>query len=215
MTIKTKLFPFGYKKKIYFKEQIIFESATAGTYELEIFEKRVFRIILSGAGGGGAYQYSSKWADRSRAGGGGSGAAFYCDVKLKKGKYAIVVGTGGINRGNASSGGQQGDAGGASKITNNDFSIICNGGDGGYGAYLGSGIGGAGGILEVINANVVETFLQSNGTAGTGGGWNATYPGSDSPLYGLLDINYGKGGIASCLSSAPGTDGYCKIVCKK
>lgn len=148
--------------------QVLFESGTPGTYNLEVEFTGLYEIWICGAGGGGG-KTSGMSSVKHR---GGSAAAFQGVVKLKKGNFPLSIGERG-NQGKYIS-----TEGGASSI--GEF-IICGGGIGGF-------QGAAGGTLT-INIEIVSSTIQSNGVAASsasvlGNGYGAGGYGNENGTWG-------------------------------
>ena len=183
-----------YRSSQYAPGQVIFESATAGTYSLDLLETGKYEVYCVAGGGSGArYFYSTQFLVAS----GGSGSGFIGNVALTKGTMSIVVGSGGS--------GQSGDGYGYNGTNSSIGSaVICYAGGGGN-AHSPSGRGGSGGSAPSISVTVYSTSLNS---AGNGGGFRAGGSmGGGASLY----AGYGKGGDASTGSVQQGTSGYVKI----
>lgn len=166
--------------------EVLFESATPGTYTLNLLANGIYKVWIVG-GGSGAYVREVIKVTKS---GGASGAAFVGTVNLAKSSYNLTVGGGGA-------GGSSPGSGGNSSIGN---IIVAGGGGGGYN-------GGVAGILT-INTSVISSEIQSNGkTGGYGSGTNARAGGGS--LYG----GYGAGGSSpgGTKTANPGTGGYIKV----
>lgn len=71
--------------------QVIFESSTAGTYEINIPKSQNYYIQLVGGGGGGRYAHVSTDS------GGGSGGYVYGTIHIPAGIYTLIVGKGGAS----------------------------------------------------------------------------------------------------------------------
>lgn len=72
--------------------QVIFESSTAGTYEINIPKSQNYYIQLVGGGGGG--RHVNVETDK----GGGSGGYVYGTIHIPAGVYSIIVGKGGASK---------------------------------------------------------------------------------------------------------------------
>lgn len=190
MGFRTGLHPLGGGiKDPYKKETVLFESATPGTYNLNLAGDGVCLVYCIGAGAGGNYS-SDRNSKISR--GGGSGAGFIGELLLKKGGLPIVVGAAG----------SENVAGGASNVGN---VIIANGG------LCGSGDGGAGGVVNVNSAYLAKTpELQVNGNKGSRNFSTGVLPsaGGGASVWG----GYGAGGSGP---HGSGAAGYVKIVYKR
>lgn len=202
----------------YEKEQVIFESATAGTYSLDIETSGVYDITL--VGGGGAAAMRGVYDDRGYGWTGGSGGAFKGTFKLKSGLYSIVVAS--ANNNNKSQGGNSNTMN-PDDLTTHDSYIngVVRVGGGGSGHYNSSYVGAAGASATfTIQPLTTEFNLTGNagasGSGGKGSGANWTHQGGASVYNG-----YGKGQGCSTSEYASrrywiaGTDGYVKIVFKK
>lgn len=190
------------KSDPYKPETVLFESATPGTYNIEILGKGKYEVHCIAAGGGGvSYMIvmggGANRGPRYTRSAGGSGSGFIGTVVLDKGFYPLTVGAGG-NR--TESNGQAG-TGGNSSIAN---SIITFGGTGGN-----KGHNGTGGQAPQIAVKMISVALNSPGNGGTGG---CTGSKDSIAAYGGTSIynGYGAGGG----SSSNGTNGYIKIIYK-
>lgn len=193
------------KSDPYKPETVLFESATPGSYNVEILGKGKYEVYCIGAGGGGLGFISHMGSGTHRntvyyRDAGGSGSGFVGIIVLDKGNCSLVVGTGG-NR--IASKGTAG-AGGNSSISN---SITAFGGTGGS-TGTGNGLGGQN---PQITAKIVSTTLNVPGNAGTGG-TGTSYSRDDVAAYGGTSVynGYGAGGG----HDSNGANGYIKIVYK-
>lgn len=176
--------------KRYAIDEVVFESNTAGAYDVELLEDGTYEIFVVGAGGGGSRGQTSNSAVNA---GGGSGGYSNALMTLSAGNYSAVVGTGGA----AALFGYPG-GGTAGHGSDSSFDTLVAGG--GKGGHSGSGAyGGAGGTGTTLNGNT-----------GQAGGGRGVIAGGDS-VYG----GYGAGGAAQySVGQWPGGAGYVKIVYK-
>lgn len=135
-------------------------------------------LVVGGGGGGGG-----------QGGGGGGGVAYYQKVQLQAGAYAVTIGAGGSNAGDAFA---AGSTGGSSKF-GNLYTVLGGSGGGGWSnAPKSNGANGAGGsTMEVSNVSDPTQIpsgksgmkgtvgVAAEGQVGTGHtGGNATNNGS-------------------------------------
>lgn len=192
---------------VYEDDQVVFENATAGAYEVEIAQDGNYEVYCIGGGGGGAFTSSTSGLGSNSNAGGGSGSGFIGVVKLLKNIYSVTVGVGGTLTKATGNKASRGSAGGNSSIGD---SVIVYGGSGGYNSDSKHPTGGAGGAEPLINVELVEETLNISGNTGskstsTGNTSNKNIAGGASVYEG-----YGKGGT----SNSNGTAGYVKIVWK-
>lgn len=196
----------GNNSSPYEKEQVIFESAVAGTYEVELLAKGKYEVYCIGGGGGGAHYGKSGFGSRHASASGGSGSGFIGVVSLLNGSYNISVGTAGAYKGETYP--VRGSDGGDSYI---DTLIIAYGGKGGYVPNLetNAGTAGAGGAIPSVTAETTAVTINTQGNTGrkeyASGSTNPNLAGGASVYSG-----YGAGGT----SGGNGTAGYVKIVWK-
>lgn len=201
MGFRTGLHPLGGGiNDPYKKETVLFESATPGTYNIEILGKGKYEVYCIAAGGGGLSYILHAGSNRKpkiTQTAGGSGSGFIGTVVLDKGFYLLTVGAGG-NR--IESNGTAG-TGGNSSIAN---SVVAFGGTGGK--MLGNGNGGQN---SQVTVKVISTRLNSPGNGGTGGCSGAS---SSTAAYGGASVYNGYGAGGGHRSN--GTNGYIKIIYK-
>lgn len=192
-------------KSIYEEEQILFESATPGTYTLEIAQNGIYEVSCIAGGGGGSCYYITGMMAHQGSCGGASGSGFQCCLELKKGSYQIVVGSGG--------------AGAA--ISGSDMPASGNGGNSSFGtciSYGGTGVNACtaytvavstGGSTPLIPyTKKSQTFVKAgNGTTGVKG-YSAS---GGAAVYGT----YGKGGDVGTHAGYNGNSGYVKVIYKR
>lgn len=204
MTVKGKLHPLGGGKvSPYKKDDILFESSTPGTYDLEASGRIVCLVYCIGGGAGGA---SGSRLSNAGAASGGSGSGFIGEIVLNGGHIPITVGSAGgfAKNGQAGSGGD----------TSIGDLLISPAGKGAY-AREGSYSIGIGGAFPIINTQIVSTTLNTKGNNGSGGS------GSGDAFYYTEAVfeDHGKGGWArknpSSVTGGSGTPGYVKIIFKK
>jgi len=185
-----------YGGSIYKPDQVIFESATTGTYSLDLLDTGKYEVYCIAGGGSGASGFSSS---RFLVASGGSGSAFIGNIALSKGVLSIVVGAGGY--------GQSDGYGYSGTNSTIGSAVICYAGGGGN-AHSSSGRGGAGGSAPSISVTVYSSTLNS---AGNGGGFRIGGSiGGGASLY----AGYGKGGDSSTSNPQGGASGYVKIIYK-
>ena len=169
----------------YKKGQVIFESSTPGTYNVEILGKGKYEVYCIGGGGGGYYKRNPK-----SVGSGGSGSGFIGIIKIEASILSVSVGAGGR---------YQSYNGAGSSIGN----LVIT-----YGGGRGS-TGGAAGAQPTINATIISTTLNSAGNPGESSGGSGPVAGGAS-----LYNGYGAGGVGQTGNNSSGVSGYVKIVYK-
>ena len=185
MGFRTGLHPLGGGIKApYKKDQVIFESSTPGTYNVEVLADGRYEVYCIGGGGGGYYK-----VDPKSLCGGGSGSGFIGIIKIEASILSVSVGAGGR---------YQSYNGAGSSIGN----LVIT-----YGGGRGS-TGGAAGAQPTINATIISTTLNSAGNKGKYGS-SGTVAGGAS-----LYNGYGAGGVGQFLNNSSGVSGYVKIVYK-
>ena len=131
---------------------VIFESATPGTYTVNITSSQTYYIELVGGGGNGYYASGAMAVIACASG--GSGGYVYGNINISTGSYSIVVGS---NQQNSSAFNQIAGAGGTASVQTPGTGGTCsttlnyingnNGGqtrtDGGASVHNGYGVGGA------------------------------------------------------------------------
>ena len=118
--------------------QVIFESATPGTYTVNIPNTQTYHIDLVGGGGGSVEVPFLGWSN------GGSASYIYGDIVLEQGTYALQVGAGGAPNSGA---------------TNESHSTF-------LGNTAGGGSGNYGGTATVVTSGL--TGLNGSNTTATG-----------------------------------------------
>ncbi len=186
-------------KKIYDKDQILFESATPGSYQLEILDNGTFEYTACGGGGGGG---GSAAAHAWYGGTGGSAAAFSGFIVLKKGLYTINIGAGGPGGAPSGSNAYAGGNGENTSFLLNEINLINTGGGHGGNGTGGSYNDGAGGILSVHSSiEIISSKIQKNGVAAS--------------TVSILGNGFGSGGYAQVANwGTNGTGGYVKLIYK-
>ncbi len=195
MGIVTQFYPLGGQYPPHHAGDVLFESGTPGTYELDIPAAN-FKIDATGGGGGGG---GSQTAHSGVGTYGGGGAAFSGIVRLGTQKLVIKIGDSG--KGGYASGRNPapGSNGSLSSIGTASADLItCGGGEGGT-AGNGSGGSGSGGVLTLASGlQVLSSTVSSNGQARS----NVS----------LLGNAYGKGGVsAPRATGGDGTTGYVRV----
>lgn len=191
----------------YAPNKVLFEKNTAGTSTLNIEYSGYYDITVVGAGSGGAFEYSAKFADGAAAG--GSGGGFNGIAYLQAGSYSITVGAGGAGAwDNNSREYISASAGGASKFGS---IVTANGGTAPTARYNnGSQTAGQGGTVSYTASAFKNVLLNKQGNAGataTNASTSSTYAGGAS-VYG----GYGAGGQAKHGGAYAGGNGYVKVV---
>ena len=214
------------EKQIYVEDQIVFESATAGSRTVKIEADGLYEIIAVGGGGGcgqmalGSVQYTIA-VSASR----GSGAVVHAIYRLSKGSLAITIGALGNSANIATAGTAASTAGGTTTV-----GTLCSVGGGGPGkAGWGSPVvqegGTAGTVISYDSNALTKSILISRGNAGT---FNRWYTGNKNGTSTTSIVQspyspYGRGSAGSattCYNSAasfssnPGSAGYVKIIYK-
>lgn len=173
--------------------EILFESSTPGTYNVNLLYPCAVNVDMVGAGSGGAGMIMTMSGGRTVFGstGGGSGAYVSGTMPVEAGGYTIVVGAG-------SSGSQGSVAAGGNTSFNGQIA-------GGGGAHSTTSIG-AGGSYTID----IDTIVGINGNAGSSRSGAGTASGGSSKYGG-----YGSGGTGRANSGGAGGDkggdGYIKI----
>lgn len=207
----------------YLPEQTVFESATPGSYTLNLLAAGTYRIICVGGGGGAATASTSRFDldDMQTAiaiAGGGSGGYSQSTLSLSAGTHSIQVGAGGAGASgyNGTNQGIQftGGTGGGSTF---DSTVLAYPGGGGY-AYAKSAdhthdrtvTAGGGGAGTTANGNAGGTASRGVNSMDT-----HTYTASGgTSVYG--GYGAGGGGSAKGQNEHPtannGGNGYVKVV---
>ena len=169
----------------YKKDQVIFESSTPGTYNVEILGKGKYEVYCIGGGGGGYYK-----RDNRIVAGGGSGSGFIGIIKIEASTISVSIGAGGR---------YQSYDGAGSSIGN----LVIT-----YGGGRGS-TSSAAGAQPTINATIISTTLNSAGNPGERRAGSGPAAGGAS-----LYNGYGAGGVGQMGINYSGVSGYVKIVYK-
>lgn len=189
--------------------QVLFESSTPESYNLNIEETANYEVYCIAGGSGGVAVGGTSTA-RSIAIGGASGSGFIGVVHLNKAMYPITVGNGGKGDSGTYRYTATSEKGGDSSIGN---AIVSYGGESCTTNGNTSAVAGAGGSIPTISVQIVSQTLK---TAGNQGSilhyWGKSTPGA--AVYG----NYGAGGSSNAQSAGSsnesGNSGYIKIVYK-
>lgn len=214
------------EEKYYDDDQVVFEQATAGSYNATILAPGLYEIIAVGGGGGcgqmalGSVQYTI-----AVSASGGSGAVVRGQFRLPAGTLPITVGALGTSANIAAAGTAASTNGGTTTVGS-----ICSVGGGGAGkAGWGNPVvqqGGAAGVVNSYDSTaLVSSILISNGNAGTFNRWytgnkdgtattsvvQSPYPPYGSGSAGSAVTRYKS---AASFSSNPGSAGYVKIIYK-
>lgn len=184
MTVKGKLHPLGGgEDSPYKKNEVIFESATSGTYNVELLANGKYKIYCIAAGGKGVTTFSQMGSGSKI--GGGSGSGFIGEIKTAARECVVIVGDGGNEYGRTNG-------------ENSSISEIVEA----YGGIYG-GSGAAGGALPTLFITPINTELHVAGNRGTTG----------SKAGPSVYNGYGEGGIANSSASwTRGKPGYVKII---
>ena len=181
--------------------EVLFESAIAGTYSVDLAANGNYEVYVIGGGAGGATTLNQN-SSLIELTGGGSGSGFVGVVKLLQGTHIINIGEGG----KAMQGYRSTNyAGGNSSISDN---VITYGGK-----SVATGTVGKGGDLPTVNVTIVSTTLNVTGNNGENDVTFEDYTeyttihGGES-VYG----GYGAGGNTGSGSPQDGIDGYVKII---
>jgi hypothetical protein len=142
----------------------LYDYSTTGTYTWvkPSGANTMAALVIAGGGGGGGSYYAG------RGGGGGGGQAYYFTYSLSGiAGLDLVIGTGGAQRPNGNS---QGNNGGVSSmsITGGSALVACNGGIGGFGSD--SSMTGSGGNSGAGYAGGAGNTNDTSGYGGGGGG---------------------------------------------
>ena len=203
----TNYYPLNIKTSEYITQNETIEYTDNGVYGFKIEFDGNYELTIIGAGGGGARVYYDTSGMYYTSSGGGSGACFSGVVALDKGYYEIKVGYRG--GGNASTSG--GAIGEDSVLSKNGVAIItAGGGAGGTAASGGGGSGGSGGVLDLSNATIVSSTINSNGNAGSHASVGGSAAGGLS-VFDNTNTGYGAGGSGG----NAGVNGYFKIDIQK
>lgn len=214
MGIRSAFSPMGSGKKCpYEKEQTVFESNTPGTYNWELLQDCICRVVCVGAGGGAAGTRSS---NSCAASSGASGSGFIGELKLVKGQYKLTVGAGG--------GAQcwldgtcNGGVGGTSSVvlTEGNKTMVSSPGGGGGHTWWRSGAREAElGAMPTVNAEKANTpEINRQGNKGvnynSGAGGASVVPNTTHGQGGHTD-GWGGG-----INAYPGKPGIVKITFKR
>lgn len=190
----------------YVTDQVVFESATAGTYDVELLENGNYEVYCIAGGSGGAYvqHRTSSLRTVKASAGGGSGSGFIGVVLLEKSTYNIKVGEGGAATYTKDSSSLTGTTGGNSYI--NDLIVTYGGGAASVRGNSSDNRSGAGGSAPAVNVEIVSTTLNASGKSGSKDDSSVTDVAGGASVY----EGYGAGGSAK----SNGTSGYVKIVWK-
>lgn len=193
-------------------DQVVFESATAGTYDVELLENGNYEVYCIAGGSGGLQLRAGGISYSYGCASGGSGSGFIGVVTLEKGVYNIVVGEGGASQYKTTTNSTvYGTTGGNSSI--GDAIVAYGGGAARVRVSYTDTRAGTGGSTPTVTAEIVSTTLN---TAGKSGSSNAT---GRANLAGGASVyeGYGQGGSTSLPVGSTGTNavsGYVKIVWK-
>lgn len=198
--------------RTYYTDEVVFESSTAGSVDLNLLTYGVYRITIIGAGGGGCGNGAS--GSSYSAASGAAGGGLVVDVEIPKGTLNISIGGGGVGRGGGDYQGSAGGTGGTTTVKFNGTSIgSCTGGTGGRAWFRGHYSLGQGGTFS--KGSYIKTTVTSvTGSNGNGGNGNGTIYTCPVPISG---INYGNGGRAMGSGSGynyigdSGSNGYVKV----
>lgn len=206
-----------WRERKYDKNQIIFDSSTAGTFSIYL-DNGIYDVIC--VGGGGAAAMRGVYDDKGYGWGGGSGGGFVGRLSItNKGTYTVVVGSANNNTKSQSSDTQISNPSDTSTHDSYISGIIRCGG-GGSGHYNSSYVGAAG-SAPVIDSSV--TLISSSvNRAGNAGSSKSGGNGSDSAVTASGGASvyggYGKGQgckvheYARRRSWINGTNGYIRII---
>lgn len=202
----------------YNENEVLFESSTAGTYNLDILIGGVYEVYVIGGGSGSLWTNIKVIHREVRTYiTGASGGGFIGTVRLEKGQYSILVGSGSIGNDNTK-GYRVADAGNSAiiNLNNSNMNIYANGGSGGTNASEASyggdnnGIIGIGGSVSLNNTPITTTLNQkgNDGVMYKLGSAYQNYP--QTAVY----QTYGKGGDIVGGYKQDGYNGYVKIIYK-
>lgn len=161
------------------------EYTTPGTYSQALVSGN-YKIVVVGAGGGGAYARWTLWETGQN---GGTGAMCAGTIPVTEGTYSVVVG------------------GGGNGVSTADTGSTMTGGTGGSSSFLGQTAGGGyGGVARAVYGRT-EGHVGSGGTASVTSGIIGTNgrAGDTNAMYG----SYGGGGGG--WSAAKGGNGYVRM----
>lgn len=215
------------EEKYYDDDQVIFEQATAGSYNATILAPGLYEIIAVGGGGGcGQMALGGQSYTIAVSASGGSGAVVQGIFRLSAGTLPITVGALGTSKDMNNVAGESPTTSGGSTTVGTICSV---GGGGGGKAGWGNPVIQQGGAAGVVNsydsAALVSSILISNGNAGTFNRWytgnkdgtattsvvQSPYPPYGSGSAGSAVTRYRN---AASFSNSPGSAGYVKIIYK-
>lgn len=147
--------------------QVIFESATPGTYTVNIPNTQTYHIDLVGGGGGGWTLFGASYN-------GGSAAYIYGDTLLTKGTYTLVIGSGGVTT--------------SGSYSNNGTSSSFIENIAGYGERASGNDGAYGGTATVVSSGLVGQNGLNSSTVGWINGYGAGGSGGRSGRDGYCKI---------------------------
>ena len=171
---------------------VILNKSTPGKVSVSVCDGR-YRVTMTGGGGGSKMvSHSGKWGTRRC--GGGSGGYFDGVLKLSKGDYTVVVG----------SGGERNYSGTATTA----FGLTCSGGTSGN-------PGSGGGFSKQTAVQIIETYKSGRGNVGhckqkRGKSGDTTAHGGASGITNTTS-GAGAGGSGSYWGYNPGYSGLVKI----
>jgi len=193
-----------WRDRAYDKGETVYESAVAGTTNLNILDDGVYEVYCIGAGGRAVA--TPVYDDIGYLATGGSGGGFIGKFELTAGTYALQVGS-------AAAGGSRN-----SYITG----VVTSGGGGDGIARLTAGAAGAAPVLSLTPTETTLNTAGNAGVAGTGGKGSSIPPITRLGGASVYET-YGRGGggqaseyAGSCWTNDRGDyipqDGYIKIV---
>lgn len=191
--------------------ELIFESSTPGTYEIELLATGIYEVYCIGGGAGSLRNNlsNSKYTFRQVSIAGGSGAGYIGRITLSEGVLSICVASGGIGQ----------------SFSNNSLNYGVNtgalaGGTSSIGTFVSVGGGkpgstgrdqmnpSYGGEIPSVNVDEINTILRSGGNIGECQNRTTTSVSGGASVY----ENYGKGGDVIGISPQNGSAGYVKII---
>lgn len=190
----------------------LLDTGTAGTYNVNIPENSITRVVI--VGGGGAAGMRGQYDDRGYGWGGGSGAVFSGEFELSGGVYSVTVGS--ANNNTKAQGGNTNTMNPDDTSTHDSFITgVVRVGGGKSGTTSGVGSGGSVAVFDVSPKKTFESLPGNSGSYNSGGKGSsaAAICNGGSSVYG----GYGAGqGCATSEYAARrywinGSGGYAKI----
>lgn len=215
---------------VYYEGQVIFESATAGTHNVNLLTNGIYEITCVGAGGGGAgrifdHYYSNSIYFWNAVASGGTGGLLKAEYRLNEQNISVVIGKGGDGASSrvydtSSSfpsskvnGWARGGNGSETKV--GDF-ITCNGGTGGYASITGynsvsmipnfSCDKGIGGNTDYSTINLIRLIDNKKYDGGT----NTGYQNGKTTAF-TISVTGGALGLQTGIGNGFGDGGFASV----